>query len=229
MEKVSILKSLATTILKNLQRGTALASAKPLFEKETSRLTLHPLSDMLNQSVIGKSIATIAVSCLTIPEHQYSLNLVYGDGIRCTINDAIVFEDLKERNGFVSKSLRLDNAREKVDIKIEHFSLKDECTPDVALVPVLMQLKETIAKRKANAAIAILKLGHQDLFWQCLKDNVDSRLRTLLIHRLGPLNADRNILINQLTNPDLEVRSAILLSLGEMCVRTSWVSNNARL
>ena len=47
--------------------------------------------------------------------------------------------------------------------------------------------KEKWAKRQANAAVALLRLGQPDAVWPLLKHGPDPRVRSFLIHYLSPL------------------------------------------
>ena len=73
-----------------------------------------------------------------------------------------------------------------------------------------------LAKRQANAAVALLRMNQPEKVWPLLKHSPDPRVRSYLIHRLGPLGADAGAIIKQLDEePDLTIRRALLLSLGE--------------
>jgi formylglycine-generating enzyme required for sulfatase activity len=75
--------------------------------------------------------------------------------------------------------------------------------------------KERLAKRHANAGVALLRLGQPDKVWPLLKHSPDPRVRSYLIHRLGPLGADAGALVKRLEEePDVTIRRALLLSLG---------------
>jgi serine/threonine protein kinase/formylglycine-generating enzyme required for sulfatase activity len=78
--------------------------------------------------------------------------------------------------------------------------------------------REKLAKRQANAAVALLRLGQPEKVWPLLKRNPpdDPRVRSYLIHRLSPLGADAGAIIKRLDmEPDITIRRALLLSLGE--------------
>jgi formylglycine-generating enzyme required for sulfatase activity len=78
------------------------------------------------------------------------------------------------------------------------------------------EAKETLAKRQANAAVALLKMNQPEKVWPLLKHNSDPRVRSHLIHRLSPLRADAKAIVNRLERePDLTSRRALILSLGE--------------
>jgi formylglycine-generating enzyme required for sulfatase activity len=76
--------------------------------------------------------------------------------------------------------------------------------------------KEKLAKRQANAAVAVLRMGRPATVWPMLKHSADPTVRSYLIHRLGPLGADSSDIIQQLrAETDPEIRRALILSLGE--------------
>jgi formylglycine-generating enzyme required for sulfatase activity len=75
--------------------------------------------------------------------------------------------------------------------------------------------KERLAKRQANAGVALLRLGQAGTVWPLLKHSPDPRVRSHLIHRFGPLGADAGAITRQLEEePDVTVRRALILSLG---------------
>jgi serine/threonine protein kinase/formylglycine-generating enzyme required for sulfatase activity len=77
-------------------------------------------------------------------------------------------------------------------------------------------VKERLARRQANAAVALLKIGRPEIVWPLLKHSPDPRVRSYLVHRLGPLGADPEILRKRLEEePELSIRRALLLSLGD--------------
>jgi formylglycine-generating enzyme required for sulfatase activity len=79
--------------------------------------------------------------------------------------------------------------------------------------------KEKLAKRQANAAVALLRMNQPAKVWPLLKRSAepdDPRVRSYLIHRLSPQGADAGTIIQRLDDePDLTIRRALLLSLGE--------------
>jgi len=76
--------------------------------------------------------------------------------------------------------------------------------------------KEKLAKRQANAAVALLRMGQPEKVWPLLKHSPDPRVRSYLIHQLGPMGADAAAIIKRLDEePDLTIRRALILSLGE--------------
>jgi formylglycine-generating enzyme required for sulfatase activity len=76
--------------------------------------------------------------------------------------------------------------------------------------------REKLAKRQANAAVALLRMNQPEKVWPLLKHSPDPRVRSYLIHRLSPLGADAGAISKRLDEePDLTIRQALILSLGE--------------
>jgi formylglycine-generating enzyme required for sulfatase activity len=76
--------------------------------------------------------------------------------------------------------------------------------------------KERLAKRQANAAATLLRLGQAEPVWPLLRYRPDPRARSYLIHRLSPLGVEPRALVRRLeTEPDISSRQALLQSLGE--------------
>jgi formylglycine-generating enzyme required for sulfatase activity/class 3 adenylate cyclase len=75
--------------------------------------------------------------------------------------------------------------------------------------------KEGLAKRQANAGVALLRLGSAENVWRLLTHSPDSRARSYLIHRLGPLGADAGIIVKRLDEEsDVTIQRSLILSLG---------------
>jgi formylglycine-generating enzyme required for sulfatase activity/tRNA A-37 threonylcarbamoyl transferase component Bud32 len=78
------------------------------------------------------------------------------------------------------------------------------------------EARERLAKRQANAAVALLRLNQPDKVWPLLQHRPDPRTRSYLIHRLVPLGAEAGVLVQRLAEePDVTIRRALLLSVGE--------------
>jgi serine/threonine protein kinase/formylglycine-generating enzyme required for sulfatase activity len=76
--------------------------------------------------------------------------------------------------------------------------------------------KENSAKRRANAAVALLKLNCPDKAWPLLQFTADPRARSYLLHCLGPLGVEAPLVIRRLAEePDVTARRALVLCLGE--------------
>jgi eukaryotic-like serine/threonine-protein kinase len=85
-------------------------------------------------------------------------------------------------------------------------------------LPSSDERREKLAKRQANAAVALLRLNQPGKVWPLLRRTPpdDPRVRSYLIHRLLPLGADAGAILQRLDEePDLTIRRALLLSLGE--------------
>jgi formylglycine-generating enzyme required for sulfatase activity len=76
--------------------------------------------------------------------------------------------------------------------------------------------KERLARRQAQAAVALVQLGEADTVWPLLQHSRDPDLRTQLVHRFGLLETSPKLLIQRLeTERDDSARRALVLSLGE--------------
>ena len=97
--------------------------------------------------------------------------------------------------------------------------LTDEIDKKLAAdLPSSDDKREWLAKRQVNAAAALLRLGQPEKVWPLLQRTPpdDPRVRSYLIHRLGPLGADVGAILKRLDEEqDTTIRRALLLSLGE--------------
>ncbi|MBI3411971.1 MAG: SUMF1/EgtB/PvdO family nonheme iron enzyme [Planctomycetes bacterium] len=76
--------------------------------------------------------------------------------------------------------------------------------------------KEILGKRQANAAVALLKMKRADKVWKLLKHSPDPRVRSYLIHLLGPLKTHSRMILERLrVEKEVSSQRALLLSLGE--------------
>src|SRR5262249_19961164 len=79
--------------------------------------------------------------------------------------------------------------------------------------------KDALARRQAQAAVALLRLGATERVWPLLEHRPDPRLRSFLIHRLAPLAADPAVLLAQLAvEREASRRRALVLGLGAYSV-----------
>ena len=77
------------------------------------------------------------------------------------------------------------------------------------------EVKEQIARRKANAAVGLLRFKDAEHAWPLLGHTPDPRTRSHLIECLANLGTDAAILADRLDQePDVDIRRALLLSLG---------------
>jgi formylglycine-generating enzyme required for sulfatase activity len=75
-----------------------------------------------------------------------------------------------------------------------------------------------LARRQANAAVALAALGHWEKVAPLLRHAPDPTLRSYLIDRLGPGGVEHRVLIDRLSpgrEPEVSARRALLLTLGE--------------
>jgi formylglycine-generating enzyme required for sulfatase activity len=83
-------------------------------------------------------------------------------------------------------------------------------------LPSSDEKREQLAKRQANAAVALLLMNQTEKVWPHLTHSPDPRARSYLIRRLVPLGADAQTISQRLDDePDLAVRRALVLILGE--------------
>jgi formylglycine-generating enzyme required for sulfatase activity len=76
--------------------------------------------------------------------------------------------------------------------------------------------KEKLAKRQANAAVALLKMDRPEKVWPLFTHSPDPRRRSYLIHRLSAMSADARVVVQRLEEEsDLTIRRALVLALGE--------------
>jgi formylglycine-generating enzyme required for sulfatase activity len=79
-------------------------------------------------------------------------------------------------------------------------------------------VRAALARRQANAAVALAALGRWEKVWPLLRHTPDPTLRSYLIHRLGPGGIGAHALIDRLSperEPDVSARRALLLALAE--------------
>jgi formylglycine-generating enzyme required for sulfatase activity len=76
--------------------------------------------------------------------------------------------------------------------------------------------KECLAKRQANAAVALLKLDRPESVWRLFRHQQDPTVRSYLIHRLARLGVEPAVAETQLDKEqDNTIRRALILGLGE--------------
>jgi len=113
---------------------------------------------------------------------------------------AVVYRKLKDHKDHVEKGLLVLVG--EIDRKLP---------PDAT-----DEAKEALAKRQANAAVVLLKMNQPEKVWPLLKHSPDPRVRSYLIHRLAHLGSDAGAIVKRLNEePDVTIRRALILSLGE--------------
>jgi serine/threonine protein kinase/formylglycine-generating enzyme required for sulfatase activity len=76
--------------------------------------------------------------------------------------------------------------------------------------------EERLARRQANAAVALLRMNQSTKVWPLLKHSPDPRVRSYLIHQFAPLGADASSILERLgKESDVTIQRALILSLGE--------------
>ena len=98
-------------------------------------------------------------------------------------------------------------------------------TADAALHPTLVfhrpiipdALKEQLAIQQATAATAMLRLEETAQVWPLLEHQADSRLRSYLLHRLAPYEAEAAAVLEQLLiETEASRQRALILAIGEL-------------
>jgi eukaryotic-like serine/threonine-protein kinase len=67
------------------------------------------------------------------------------------------------------------------------------------------ETKDRLAERQARAAVAMVRLGKAEEFWQLLRHSADPRLRSFIINWLSPLGADPKLIAAELDKIDPNV------------------------
>ena len=76
--------------------------------------------------------------------------------------------------------------------------------------------KEVLAMRQANAAVMLLRMDAAEQVWPLLKHSPDPRVRSYIIHWLGPRGGDPHTIITRYKQEtDVTIKRALLLCLGE--------------
>ena len=83
--------------------------------------------------------------------------------------------------------------------------------------PVVSELAwDRLGQRRANAAVALLKLGRPESAWPVFQHGAHPDAQTYVLHRAGPLGADVRPLLKHLDiEKDPSARQALILALGE--------------
>ena len=77
------------------------------------------------------------------------------------------------------------------------------------------QLRDAHWKRQSLAAVTLVHLGYGDEVWSLLKFSPDPSLRSFIIHHLGNLGTNHNVLAARLElESEVSVRRALIQSLG---------------
>lgn len=80
----------------------------------------------------------------------------------------------------------------------------------------LVEVRDSLAKQEAEAAVQLLRRGRASSVWPLLRHSSDPSLRSYLIHGLARMDAEPAVIIRRLeTEKDASARRALILSLGE--------------
>jgi eukaryotic-like serine/threonine-protein kinase len=90
---------------------------------------------------------------------------------------------------------------------------------------------DTLARHRATAAVALLRLGRPDAAWPLLISSPDPRVQTETIYSLVNLGAAPDLLAERfLSEPDVSVRTSLLLALADCALRAPkdpWIGRTA--
>jgi serine/threonine protein kinase/formylglycine-generating enzyme required for sulfatase activity len=90
--------------------------------------------------------------------------------------------------------------------------------------------RDRLAKRQANAAVALLRMGRPEQVWPLLQHRDDPRRRSYLIHRLAPMGVEVEAISGRLEQEaDPTIQSALVLSLGEFGQKNWSAAERSRL
>ena len=188
-----------------------------LDELRTARLSIYGATEPPpppTERVPRDYFAAVATSEVTLGDGDYVLSTTFDDGVRVWLDNEVVIEYWGP-NSATTKSVTVGRKRGRHVIKVEFIQIEGRYALDVGL-SIHEEVKEKLAKRQANAAVALLRMHQPATVWPLLKHSPDPRLRSYLIHRLGPLGADAGTILEQLDREsDITIRRALILSLGE--------------
>jgi serine/threonine protein kinase/formylglycine-generating enzyme required for sulfatase activity len=176
-----------------------LVAAEPVY-LETWRTAFEPVRGRLNpalQSVFRDKDADRAAERY---QAAHLLAAYSADQVAELVSLVMDADDRQFEVLFLKLGRHGDQAVQKLSRELE---FRDRATPDQA-------------RRQSNAAVAMLRMNHPEPAWTMLKHTADPTLRSQLIHRFAPLKADASVLLKRLdTEPNVSVRRALVLSLGE--------------
>jgi serine/threonine protein kinase len=142
--------------------------------------------------------------------HQALATSILGDYV--ADNPAVLIELLKDANTRQYFQLigKLDPYRAEAVAGMES-ELTRAAPPGASEVA-----RERLARRQANAAVTLFRMGQFEPVWPLMRHSRDPQVRSRLIHALSRLGADPRPLLQRLgTESDVTARRALLLALGE--------------
>jgi formylglycine-generating enzyme required for sulfatase activity len=171
-------------------------------------------------------------SDLTFPANRFQVEFRAGQTYRLTMDSREIDSILVLQDGSGKELAIDDDSGGGLNAMLDYTALKDDTYTIVAgaldlkkpgrFVLAVREInveddpKDRLAKRQANAAVALLRLSRPEKVWPLFKHTPDPRVRSYLIHRLGPLGTDAETIVRRLDEePDVTARRALLLSLGE--------------
>jgi formylglycine-generating enzyme required for sulfatase activity len=195
----------------------AVLKSPVLDELRTSRLNIYGTTELApppTPKVPREYFAVVATAEVVLEDTDYVLSTSFDDGVRVWLDNELVIEYWGP-NAPTTKSVTVGGKRGAHTIKVEFIQIEGRYELDVGL-SVHEDAKEKLAKRKANAAVALLRMNQPAKVWPLLAHSPDPRVRSYLIHRLGPLGVDAAAILKQLdVESDITIRRALYLSLGE--------------
>ncbi|MGA2253260.1 MAG: SUMF1/EgtB/PvdO family nonheme iron enzyme, partial [Thermoguttaceae bacterium] len=162
------------------------------------------------EKVPHEYFAAVATSEVTLEDDVYYLTTTFDDGVRVWLDNAVVFENWGANNS-TTESVSIRGRRGRHNVKVEYFQVTGGYVLDVGSNTSAMP-----ARRRAYAAVALLKMNQPSKVWPLLKHSPDPSVRSYLIHSFAPLCADVMTLVHRLDEEtDVSIRRALILSLGE--------------
>jgi formylglycine-generating enzyme required for sulfatase activity/WD40 repeat protein len=174
----------------------------------------------LTSRVPGMYFALVATTEVTLGDGAYIIGATADDGVRVWLDNELVIDDWGPPHSARTKSVTVDNKPGRHQIKVEYYQSYGAYVLDVDLT-ISNADREKLAKQQAKAAAALLQMGQAQKSLPLLKHAPDPRARSYLIHALSPLGVDARAIVKQLNiEPDVTIRRALLLSLGEFSEKT---------
>jgi formylglycine-generating enzyme required for sulfatase activity len=157
------------------------------------------------------------------------LSVVYGDATRRAVERSLatdILADYAAEQPQVLSDLLMDADSKQFGViypklrelgeqglRLLSAEIDKKLPPDL---PSSDERRENLAKRQANAAVTLLRMNQPEKVWPLLNHRPDPRVRSYLIHRLGPMGVDVGSIVKKAEEPetDVTIRRALLLSLG---------------
>lgn len=117
----------------------------------------------------------------------------------------------------LSQSMIAEGFRPRAACSLISSASKSQTCLSIWYRPLICEkAKDRLAKRQANAAVALLKMSRSENVWPILKHRPDPRARSYLVHRCSPLNVSPDSVADELVRQmDCSTRRALILVLGE--------------